>query len=172
MKRPDVIVHWRSGSSGASRLVAHPLDALADHVRCASRIHGLAAVDSAIRVRPDLHAAIADAGLLLDGVDGVCESGIESIAWFRLLRRLGARRQVHIPTVGRVDFLIGSRLVVEVDGRAFHDTDSSFESDRRRDALLSALGYRALRFSYQQVVERWAEVEAAIRAAIARGDHL
>ncbi len=45
------------------------------------------------------------------------------------------------------------------------------ESDRRRDAIASALGYRVLRFSYWQVVERWAEVEAAVWAAVSRGDH-
>jgi very-short-patch-repair endonuclease len=76
-------------------------------------------------------------------------------------------------TIGpmRVDFLLGTRLVIEVDGRAFHADDTSFERDRARDAALSVLGYRVLRFSYAQVVHRWSDVEAAIRAALRRGDH-
>lgn len=82
------------------------------------------------------------------------------------------RQQVRVRGIGRVDFLIGDGLVIEVDGAEFHTSRTDFEEDRRRDALLSALGYRVLRFSYNQIASRWPEVEAAIRAAVARGDHL
>lgn len=82
------------------------------------------------------------------------------------------RLQVRIPGVGRVDLLIGTRLVVEVDGRAYHSDPQDFERDRTRDARLSIRGYRVLRFSYQQVMSRWGEVKGAILAALARGDHL
>lgn len=166
----DVVVHWRPGSSD-NRVVSGLVDALADYSRCGAPLHALASVDSALRLRPHLRSELRAAGLLRDGVDGRCESGTEFMAWHRMLRSLGARRQVGIPAVGRVDFMLGERLIVEIDGREFHDTASTFESDRRRDAMLSALGYRVLRFSYTQVVERWAEVETAIRAALARGDH-
>jgi very-short-patch-repair endonuclease len=81
------------------------------------------------------------------------------------------RCQVPLPGAGRVDFLIGTRLVVEVDGYTYHSDPARFESDRRRDARLSALGYRVLRFSYRQVFERWHEVRAAVLAAVARNDH-
>ncbi|WP_228545891.1 endonuclease domain-containing protein [Microcella flavibacter] len=163
-------MHWRPGTSD-DRVVSGLVDALADYSRCAVPLHALASVDSALRLRPDLRSELLTAGLLSDGVDGRCESGTEFMAWYRLLRALGARRQVRIPAVGRVDFMLGDRLIIEIDGREFHDTASTFESDRRRDAMLSALGYRVLRFSYAQVLGRWAEVEAAIRAALARGDH-
>ena len=86
------------------------------------------------------------------------------------MRRLRPIRQFRIAGVGRVDFVFGDRLVIEVDGREFHASPDQFESDRRRDAVLSALGYRVLRFSYRQVMDRWDEVELAVRAAIARGD--
>ncbi len=43
------------------------------------------------------------------------------------------------------------RLVVEIDGRASHSTDQAFESDRRRDAILIAAGYRTLRFTWSQL---------------------
>jgi very-short-patch-repair endonuclease len=70
----------------------------------------------------------------------------------------------------RVDFVIGRRLIVETDGETYHSDPIRFEADRRRDARLSVLGYRVLRFSYNQVRTRLTEVEAAILAAIARGD--
>ncbi|MDP9027822.1 MAG: endonuclease domain-containing protein [Actinomycetota bacterium] len=101
--------------------------------------------------------------------DGICESGIETLFWLHF-RHLSPRRQVHIEGVGYVDFLFGNRLVVEVDGEHFHTDPLAFETDRRRDALLSLLGFRVLRFSFRQVMERWPEVEAAVYAAIARGD--
>jgi very-short-patch-repair endonuclease len=104
--------------------------------------------------------------------DGVCESGTESIARFWLARyHLPLRPQVWIGEK-RVDFLIGRRLVVEIDGAAYHIDPERFEADRTRDAELTALNYIVLRFSYNQVIYRWPEVEAAILAAVAHGDHL
>ena len=43
------------------------------------------------------------------------------------------------------------RLVVEVDGKAFHTTPRKFESDRRRDAALIARGLRVMRVTWQQL---------------------
>lgn len=107
----------------------------------------------------------------LNGIDGVHESGTETLVFWRM-RRLGIvlSPQIAIPTVGRVDFVAGRRLVIEVDGYTYHSDPERFERDRNRDALLSKLGYRVLRFSYKQVLHRWQEVEDAILAAIARGD--
>jgi len=73
--------------------------------------------------------------------------------------------------LGRVDFVIGDGLVIEADGAEFHTDRASFEDDRRRDAILAALGFRVLRFSYTQIREHPVEVWAAIGAALARGDH-
>jgi very-short-patch-repair endonuclease len=61
---------------------------------------------------------------------------------------------------------------IEIDGYRFHGDRETFERDRRRDALLSALGYRVLRFSHNLVVDDWVAVEAALLGAMARGDHL
>lgn len=44
------------------------------------------------------------------------------------------------------------RLVVEVDGFAFHSSRASFESDRRRDATLLARGYRVMRITAHQIM--------------------
>lgn len=171
-------VHWQ-GARGGSRLLVDAVAALEDLCVCASPELVAASADSVLRADPRRrHEIITVAGrmprayrdaLLL--ADGVCESGTETLFWLRM-RRLRPRRQVRIAGVGRVDFLLGDRLVVEVDGAAYHSDPLTFEADRTRDALLSALGYRVLRFSYRQIMDRWAEVEAAVQAAIFRGDHL
>jgi len=51
-----------------------------------------------------------------------------------------------------VDFLWTSeRVVVEVDGFAFHKSRRPFENDRRRDARLAAFGFRVLRVTWRQL---------------------
>jgi len=42
------------------------------------------------------------------------------------------------------------RVVVEIDGFAFHSSRSAFERDRERDATLTARGIRVLRFTWRQ----------------------
>ena len=99
------------------------------------------------------------------------ESGTESLLAFDL-RQAGIpfRQQVEIETVGRVDFVIGAHLVVEVDSVAHHSSVDAYERDRHRDAQLSRLGYRVLRFTYRQIVSRPQFVLEAIVAAVSRGD--
>ena len=43
------------------------------------------------------------------------------------------------------------RLIVETDGHAHHGTRAAFERDRARDARLTALGWRVMRFTAGQV---------------------
>ncbi len=57
-----------------------------------------------------------------------------------------------------VDFVWrAQRLIVETDGAATHLTATAFEEDRRRDAALAAAGWRVVRFTWRQVVDRTAE---------------
>jgi very-short-patch-repair endonuclease len=72
--------------------------------------------------------------------------------------------------VGRyeVDFLWrAERLVVEVDGFAYHANRRAFESDRRRDATLAASGYMVLRVTWRQIVDAPEAVIARIAATLA-----
>lgn len=182
MKNSETVVHWRDRTDAAgTRFVASPRECLRAMIWCCRPEVVVAAVDSALQAgylsmadwQEDIRNIPRRLRRLLSRIDGRSESIIESLARFRL-QQIGIepRLQVTIMGVGRVDFLIGSRLVIEVDGRAYHSDPGQFEADRRRDARLSTRGYRVLRFSYKQVTERWSEVKSAITAAIARGDHL
>lgn len=59
------------------------------------------------------------------------------------------RPELNVRMLGHeIDFLWrAERVVAEVDGYAFHASAHSFASDRRRDAELTASGYRVLRFT-------------------------
>jgi very-short-patch-repair endonuclease len=66
-----------------------------------------------------------------------------------------------------IDFLWrAARLAVETDGAATHLTPTAFEDDRHRDAHLSMMGVRALRFTWRQVVYEPRFVARAIVAAL------
>lgn len=76
------------------------------------------------------------------------------------------RPQTEVMVEGHlVDFLWPSeRLIVETDGHGPHGTRRRFETDRARDAHLTACGYRVLRFTWRQL-EREPEIVAARLAA-------
>lgn len=102
----------------------------------------------------------------------LADSGTESLVRFRL-RAAGirVRPQVRIHGVGRVDLLVGSRLVLEVDSRAHHSAHDAYVTDRDRDLALARLGYDRLRVTYEHVLHRWDEAFAAIMTIVRRGDH-
>jgi very-short-patch-repair endonuclease/predicted transcriptional regulator of viral defense system len=51
-----------------------------------------------------------------------------------------------------IDFLWRKeRLAVELDGSAAHGTRAAFEADRQRDRILSAAGWRPVRFTWRQL---------------------
>lgn len=60
----------------------------------------------------------------------------------------------------------GTRIVVELDGWAFHGDRQAFERDRQRDQLLTSVGYVVLRFTWRQVVHQPAKVIAVLRRAL------
>jgi len=71
--------------------------------------------------------------------------------------------------IGRheVDFLWREQdVIVEVDGFAFHASRASFDRDRRRDAELVALGFRVIRVTWRQIVDRPEAAIARLAAAL------
>jgi hypothetical protein len=59
------------------------------------------------------------------------------------------------------------RVIVEVDGFAFHAGASAFERDRARDVRLTLAGWRVLRFTWRQLSSDSGGVAAAVRRALA-----
>jgi very-short-patch-repair endonuclease len=45
------------------------------------------------------------------------------------------------------------KVIVEVDGYAYHGNRAAFERDRRKDAALVAAGYRVVRITWRQMVD-------------------
>lgn len=70
--------------------------------------------------------------------------------------------------VARVDFAWPSaRLVVEADGFAFHSDRASYRRDRERLNALERLGWRVLRFTWEDVRTRPPHVVATVAACLA-----
>lgn len=68
-----------------------------------------------------------------------------------------------------VDFLWRrARLVAEVDGYAYHASGRSFAADRRRDAELTAAGYRILRFTWEDLTDGGLATLVRLAQAMAR----
>lgn len=180
---PDARVHphdgcrcvtHRDAGSAAFGVVSLP-QAL---VQCASCLGGeafFAAFESAwaLGLLTSADRALIRSGLparfrrLVDLARPDAGSGLESVLRLRLLR-LGIRLecQVSIPRVGRVDFVLAGRIVLEVDGRLNHDGPSRRHRDLVRDAEAAAAGYETLRFDYALVIHDWPRVERAILARL------
>ncbi|WP_307785460.1 endonuclease domain-containing protein [Microbacterium hibisci] len=97
------------------------------------------------------------------------DSGLESPVIPRLRwLRLPIRQQIWIAR-HRVDFLIGDRLVLQVDGGTH--VGPQREEDIRHDAELTLLGYHVIRVGNGQITQRWHEVQDLIMRAVAQGLH-
>lgn len=124
-------------------------------------------IDRVSMARLELPAA---ARSVLDRARPYADSGLETIIVHRL-RWLGLSMLPQAWLYGhRVDLLIGERLVIQLDG-ATH-TGAQRTSDIEHDALLKLHGFHVLRFSYEQVIDRWEQVQALITEAVAQGLHL
>jgi very-short-patch-repair endonuclease len=67
------------------------------------------------------------------------------------------------------DFIFkAQRVLVETDSWQHHKSRDSFESDRRRDAIHAAAGWRTLRFTHRQIEHDPATITQALTAALTR----
>ncbi|NYH00440.1 very-short-patch-repair endonuclease [Schumannella luteola] len=154
------------------------LTALACAAQCMSFEDLVCCVDSARHLRAVTRPALARTLLTRNGIralavsDARSESGLETLARIRLRSRgIVARPQVVVPGVGRVDLVVGDRLVIELDGDRWHSTPETRERDRRRDAELVARGALVLHAGSRRVFDEWAPFEAQILALVHRGEH-
>jgi very-short-patch-repair endonuclease len=178
-EHPDdaLVVHWSRAEPTGDRCSVGLGECIDQLFRCQAAAFAFVVFESALnlgRFAPIEHLDLLDrlprrVRRLAGRATAHSDSGTESLLKLELLR-LGIPfiQQALIDGVGAVDFLIGERLVIEVDSRAHH---SDPYRDRRRDAELGIRGYRVLRFMYSQIVYEWPVVEAAILAAMLRADH-
>jgi very-short-patch-repair endonuclease len=91
-------------------------------------------------------------------------------------RLLALIRAARLPTprtnvrIGRheVDLVWDAqRVIVEVDGFAYHGTREAFERDRLRDAELQAAGYRVVRVTWRMIVDEPEALVARLAALLA-----
>jgi very-short-patch-repair endonuclease len=108
------------------------------------------------------------------GRDGVTPNLFESLL-FGILRRAGLplptpQVEVRRPDgslIGRVDWLIEPfHIVLECDSFAFHGQWIRRKADLRRDRQLVALGYRVLRFSWEDLTDYESVVVHDVTGAI------
>ena len=162
---PSATTSWRVGR----------FDAVAQCLRCLPRELAIAVLDSALRTGalrphelPALESVLPERSrpwVLL--ADGRADSGTESLVRLAL-QDAGFRvtPQARIPGVGRVDLLVGMRVVVEVNSEQWHSTPEQRAEDYRRDLELSRLGYVVVRVNYDQAMNQRDAVVAAVRRAV------
>ena len=176
----DDVAHWTKPVAPASAHTLHESieDALAHIALCTPPEAARVLWESAIRIEKLSVEALrrvrwttrAASQLALEVTD-LSDSGLESIFLTRLEPWGHSIRQQVILAGHPVDFLIGERLVVQVDGYAHHSRAADRGRDVRHDAELRLRGYTVLRFTYAQVLHDWPAVERAIARAVAAGLH-
>ncbi|MCV2491654.1 type IV toxin-antitoxin system AbiEi family antitoxin domain-containing protein [Geodermatophilus sp. YIM 151500] len=115
-------------------------------------------------------ALVSLVDLLADG----CQSELEIWGCLRLLRGQGMPgfvRQRRVVVRGEVFFLDAAceeaMLAVELDGAAWHGSQTQRERDIRRDALLATVGWQTLRFGYRRIMQATEHCQAEIIAVAA-----
>jgi len=101
----------------------------------------------------------------------ITESEAEE-AFLAIVRAAGLPDPVpQCPVEGkRRDFVWpGQRVVVEIDGRTYHDTERGFEQDRLRSNEVTLAGWLHLRFTRRRVVLRGNEVQRDLERAFRLG---
>jgi very-short-patch-repair endonuclease len=113
-----------------------------DRIRAAGGVAGVA------RSADDFFY-ILDGGRLPD----VCaESPIEGIFWQEAEWRVPSLVAQYFIEPYTVDFAVpDKKLAIEIDGKDFHSSPKAVEKDKKKDAYLSGLGWRVLRFTGSEV---------------------
>lgn len=152
---------------------------LLDVAACQPLERAVAVIDSALRrQRITMHELrdLADRHppltRVLAHVDASSDAETESLARVRLARR-GVVMVPQVVIDGHpVDGLIGSRLVLQIDGYGPHSSRAQRNRDLKQDDRLRRRGFIVLRYSGDQVRWQWAMVESAVLGIVAAGKHL
>lgn len=187
---PGTVIHRARALElpGAPRVRTRPLAptplALVQVMQCLPFRESVAVIDAALnrrdctladieRLRPRSGRVAFDR--ILRAVDGRAQSLPESILRLGLRAAgLAVEPQIVILGLGRVDLLVERRVIVEVDGMAYHSDRAQFGEDRRRDRVACTLRIPALRYTYADAVHATAravlEVTEVVRQLCVRGE--
>ncbi len=103
----------------------------------------------------------------------VAESGSETrVRLFFRRRNVKVTPQVWIEGVGRVDLMVGDRLIIECDSAAHHGSPAQQERDRHRDLMARALGFDTIRLTYHQIWDDWENTQALLSRELKRRRHI
>lgn len=181
VRQDGTTAHWATsfGPSRPRRLEATVEDALADVAQCFALDQAVAVWESAVRTKAISLDALqqvpwrsAASRRCLQHTRGGTDSSLETVFHVRL-SAWGVRLRFQVQLAGHpVDFLIGTHLVVQVDGWSFHSSSADRTRDLAHDAELRLRGYTVFRYSYSQIIYDWNHVERTLAAAISRGLHL
>jgi len=183
-RQPHIVHHWRTMHDVPLRRTPwreSKIQALAQVLLSCDRDTAVACANSALRIGNLRLAAVLQLfEMMPDRVKAWLiflrpdmDSGLESIVLIWLIERGIAF--THHPAIGGIrelDFLIGRSLVIETDGRAFHDREKDAARDARNDHRLALRGYIVLRLRYAEIMYNWAGCVALILEHMSRGDHL
>lgn len=177
----EICLHWRRPAGTTPVAVAPLIAALLHAIDCQTEEAAVVMIDSALNKRRVSMAQLRSAARqlparysrVLELCDSTSQAGTETLVRLRL-RRLGiaVRTQVQIGRIGRVDLLVGNRLIIECDSHEFHDGEEAVHRDFDRDLALIDKDYLVLRLNYRQVVHEWERVEPVILGLVARRRHL
>lgn len=173
---PGICLH--RGRRSAARLVCLPADVVVDAFRCLPPLQALVIAESAVARNAVSKAALIRAfdrpqdwrvRALLDGIGRRTASPLEVCARYHLCAAgFMVQREVVVEGVGRVDFLVGDRLIVELDGYEFHSGRAEYRNDRARWNRATARGLVTLRITAEMILRRPEEFIRLVRAALAR----
>ena len=176
-------VHWNGSvpRDASFQPGVRPMrECLVEVLHCQPDEMGFAVVESALAKRlirdadvTWLTKAVPSRRPLLGMAGPLAGSGTESIFRYRMAAMgVRMRSQVEIDGIGRVDFVIGDRLIVEIDSHEHHGSRAQRIRDLDRDAVAQVLDFLPLRFDYLQVLSDWDAVASTVLAIIQEGRHL
>lgn len=175
IQHPGVCLH--RGRRTRGRLIAAPADIVRDAFRCLPPLQALVIAESA-RARNAVSLRTLQHGLgqtrdwqaqgLVAGMGHPKASPLEVCARYHLLAAgLQVKEEVLVPGVGRVDFLVAGRLIVEIDGFGFHSNRTHYRQDRNRWNAATAQGYHTLRITAELVLGNPERFVQLVRDALA-----
>lgn len=171
-------IHLHRGRRSAARLVCSPSAIVLDAFRCLPQLDALLIAESAVARSAVSKSALIRAfnrpqdwrvRALLEGMSRKTASPLEVCARYHLWAAgLPVQREVMVAGVGRVDFLVGERLIVEIDGYEFHSGRNEYRKDRDRWNRATAQGFLTLRITAEMILRNPEGFVRLVRAAAAR----